>query len=446
MSQYQDMYRGKNILAPMVRIGTLPMRLLALENGADLVYTEELIDWKLLRSLRRENPALGTIDFVDRTDGTVIFRTCERERGRVILQIGTCDPERAFQVARLIENDVAGIDINMGCPKEFSLKGGMGAALLSTPQKAKDILTKLVNGIRRPITCKIRVFQDEEKTLELCKEFESCGIAAITVHGRTKDERQQHPNRNDLLKKISRALTIPVIANGGSREIEKFEDIAKFRKATGCSSIMLARAAEWNASVFRKDGKLPLDFMIKSYLKLAIDYDNSPSNTKYCIQNMLRELQESELGKKFLETQTLSQMSELWGLSEYYKERSEKLSDSGLIGRRDVVPEGYKKPCLDSDVIEMECAFIRNLYPSDPDLPKTKLLTWAKAKGHKNPSYRTEQVDKLFKAVVSINNKKYSSTFWEKSKRRAEQGAAIVCLCDNGVFDKTLLRENGVLR
>ncbi|CAB0009785.1 unnamed protein product [Nesidiocoris tenuis] len=411
MSKYSEMYSGKLILAPMVRIGTLPMRLLALENGADLVYTEELIDWKLLRSFRRENPALGTVDFVDRSDGTVIFRTCEKERGRVILQIGTSNPDRAFQVARLIENDVAGIDINMGCPKEFSVKGGMGVALLSKVDNAKAILKKLVSSIRRPITCKIRVFQDEEKTLQLCKDFESCGIAAIAVHGRTKDERPQHSNRNDLLKKISQLLTIPVIANGGSREIETYDDILKFRKATGCSSVMVARSAEWNASVFRKRGKLPLDTMIRSYLKLAIDYDNSPSNTKYCIQNMLRELQESELGKKFLETQTLGQMSELWDLGDYYREVSAKLDKSGLIGRRDVVPIGYKKPCLD-DTVEMECAFIRSLYMSDPDLPKTKLLNWASSKGYKKPVYQTVQIDKLFKAVVLLNEKKYTSSFW----------------------------------
>ena len=52
------------------------------------------------------------------------------------------------------ENDVAGIDINMGCPKEFSIKGGMGAALLQQPEKVRDILTTLVKGVKIPVTCK----------------------------------------------------------------------------------------------------------------------------------------------------------------------------------------------------------------------------------------------------------------------------------------------------
>lgn len=71
---------------------------------------------------------------------------------------------------------------------------------------------------------------------------------------------------------------------------------------------MLARAAEWNCSIFSKDGLLPMEDVIKSYLKYAVDCDNPPSNTKYCIQNILREQQESALGKKFLSSQTLEQI------------------------------------------------------------------------------------------------------------------------------------------
>jgi tRNA-dihydrouridine synthase 2 len=55
------------------------------------------------------------------------------------------------------EGDVAGIDVNMGCPKEFSLKGGMGAALLTQPEKVRELLTTLVEGVSKPVTCKIRI-------------------------------------------------------------------------------------------------------------------------------------------------------------------------------------------------------------------------------------------------------------------------------------------------
>ena len=78
-------YRGKMILAPMVKVGTLPMRLLALEYGADIVYTEEIIDMRLLASERVENKLLGTIDYIDRRDNTLVFRTCPKEKDRLVL-------------------------------------------------------------------------------------------------------------------------------------------------------------------------------------------------------------------------------------------------------------------------------------------------------------------------------------------------------------------------
>lgn len=71
---------------------------------------------------------------------------------------------------------------------------------------------------------------------------------------------------------------------------------------------MLARAAEWNCSIFKKSGKLPIETVIREYLKYAIDYDNTPANSKYCIQNILKELQETPLGKKFLESHTMEQI------------------------------------------------------------------------------------------------------------------------------------------
>lgn len=251
---------------------------------------------------------LGTIDYIDKTDGTIIFRTCDREKKSVVLQLGTSDADRALKVAKMVEKDVAGIDVNMGCPKKFSILGGMGAALLSQPQKATEILTALVSGLDIPVTCKIRIFTSVDATKELCEKLVATGISAIAIHGRTKDERTQHSNHSDIVKSVAEGLKIPVIANGGSKEIEKHKDIEKFRIETGCSSVMIARAAEWNCSIFRKEGLLPIDDVIKDYLKYCIDYDNSPSNTKYCVQNILRELQETPRGKAFLEAQTLEQI------------------------------------------------------------------------------------------------------------------------------------------
>ena len=179
-------YKNKMILAPMVKVGTLPMRLLALEYGADIVYTEEIIDKRILASDRMENVALGTIDYIDKRDNSLVFRTCEKEKDKLVIQIGTSDPARAAAVGRKVERDVSGLDVNMGCPKSFSLKGGMGAALLSHPEKVRNILTKLVESLTIPVTAKIRLLPDIQDTLHLVEVIQDTGVAALAVHGRTK--------------------------------------------------------------------------------------------------------------------------------------------------------------------------------------------------------------------------------------------------------------------
>lgn len=154
-----------------------------------------------MKCKRKVNRVLNTVDFVDPVDNSVVFRTCDREKGKVILQIGSADADRALETAQLVESDVAGIDINMGCPKEFSVKGGMGVALAANIENAKAILTKLVTSLSIPVTCKIRIRRTAEETIAHVKELASTGISAIAIHGRTRDERPQHrphPGKNLL--------------------------------------------------------------------------------------------------------------------------------------------------------------------------------------------------------------------------------------------------------
>ena len=143
-----------------------------------------------------------TVLYIYRTDDTLVLRISPEERGHLVLQIGTCDAKRAAKVAKIVENDVDGIDINMGCPKSFSLKGGMGAALLTQPDKITDILTTLVATVKIPVTCKIRIFNDLTKTLELIKVIEKTGVTALAVHGRTKEERPNNEVHTDVIKEV----------------------------------------------------------------------------------------------------------------------------------------------------------------------------------------------------------------------------------------------------
>ncbi|XP_030382197.1 tRNA-dihydrouridine(20) synthase [NAD(P)+]-like [Scaptodrosophila lebanonensis] len=446
-------YRNKLILAPMVRVGTLPMRLLALEMGADIVYTEELIDLKLIKSIRRVNPALGTVDFVDPSDGTIVFRTCALEKSQLVLQMGTSDAARALAVGKLVQQDIAGLDINMGCPKEFSIKGGMGAALLSQPEKAAHILRNLCTNLDIPVTCKIRILPQVEDTIQLVRQLAATGIAAIGIHARTQAERPQHQPHPDVLRAVADAVDIPIIANGGSRDMHAYEDLYKFQRECGADSVMVARAAQINVSIFRKEGSLPMDEIIYKYLRLCVDYDNAAHNTKYCVQNILKELQESPRGKQFLQCQTLQQMCELWQLGDYCKRKQRELKAKGNLGRHDVVPGSNlaKRARLEGNedayagVMQRNVAFLRSTYASDNELPKTVLYVHAGREGNETPTYETQRCDKLFRAICSYDGQRYSSSFWEKNKKQAEQGAALVALLELGIVQETILCENGSL-
>lgn len=454
LARNPDKYRDKVILAPMVRIGTLPSRILALDYGADLVYSEEIIDFKLLRCTRHINNVLGTIDFIS-DDQVVVFRTCEREKEKVILQLGTSDPGRALQAAKIVEHDVSGIDINMGCPKDFSLKGGMGAALLTQPQKVKDILTTLVCNLSIPVTCKIRILPNIEDTLSLIKLIESTGVSAIAVHARTKEERPRHANRNEVIRKIKEVIkTIPIIANGGSGEINSYEDIAKFREKTSADSVMLARASEANPSIFRREGMLDLDTVITEFLKYSIIFDNHVQNAKYCIQHMLQSLQATEKGQRLLASYEMIDIISIWELNTFYQDILDKRktlpsSASGYSLKDERCFKKFKyndddnfldNPVTDKKedskenkkfegekVIESCIVFKRQIFET-PNLPKNILHNYLKTKFPNDKAlYETISVDKKFVCSLRIGSGlTFRSTFLSKNKKSAEQATALL--------------------
>ncbi|XP_039359891.1 tRNA-dihydrouridine(20) synthase [NAD(P)+]-like isoform X1 [Mauremys reevesii] len=419
-------FRSKKILAPMVRVGTLPMRLLALDFGADIVYCEELIDIKMVQCKRVVNEVLETVDFVAPNE-RVVFRTCVRERDCVVFQMGSADAERALAVAKLVENDVAGIDVNMGCPKEYSTKGGMGAALLSDPDKIECILSTLVKGICKPVTCKIRILPSLEDTISLVKRIEKTGVAAIAVHGRKKEERPQHPVHCEVIKAISEAVSVPVIANGGSHDfIKEYTDIEAFQQAAGASSVMIARAAMWNPSIFRREGLCPLKEVMQEYIKYAVRYDNHYTNTKYCLCQMLREQLETTEGKKLHAAQSTQEICEVFEMGSFYEETTAILEAKASLKAK---TQDKDEQMEDTDVIKMAVRFDKREYP--PQItPKMYLLEWCRKAKHPQPVYETVQrpLDKLFCSVVTVAEQKYRSTLWDKSKKLAEQAAAIVCL------------------
>ncbi|XP_071973882.1 tRNA-dihydrouridine(20) synthase [NAD(P)+]-like isoform X3 [Engystomops pustulosus] len=344
--------------------------------------------------------------------------------------MGTADPERALAVAKFIENDVAAIDVNMGCPKEYSTKGGMGAALLSSPEKIEKILKTLVNGTSKPVTCKIRILPTLEDTISLVRIIERTGVAAIAVHGRKKEERPQHPVHCDFIKAISEAVSIPVIANGGSQElIREYTDIEAFRSITATSSVMVARAAMWNPSIFRKDGFLPLEDVMRDYIKHAVRYNNHYTNTKYCLCQMMRDQLESPLGRKLHATQSTLDICDVFEMTSFYEScQLSQEARKGFLNINETI-EAENDNTENYDTVQLPVKFEKKDYLPQVT-PKMFLLEWCRKEKLPQPVYYTVQrsLDKFFHSVVTVDEKKFCSTLWDKSKKLAEQAAAIVCL------------------
>ena len=124
----------------------------------------------------------GTIDFIDnRKANTVVFRTCDVEKKVMVFQIGAPEAGIALKAAQVVEKDVGAIDINMGCPKHFSTCGGMGAALLSKPEIAADIIGTLRRNLSIPVFAKIRLLPDESihNAVELIRRMEKNGVSCV---------------------------------------------------------------------------------------------------------------------------------------------------------------------------------------------------------------------------------------------------------------------------
>ena len=301
-------YRGKVVLAPMVRSGECPSRLLALKYGADLVWGPETIDRALIGTTRHENPVTKTVDFTRlSSNGTrnpslnpeqresVIYRLHPGLEGKkLIYQIGTSNPETAVQAAKLVASDVAGIDVNAGCPKPFSTSGGMGAALLKTPEKLCAILRALVKEVGEPneigISVKIRILDTPDQTEELVTQLCDTGITGLTVHCRTVPMRPREAAIRDQLRMIASVCRDKGVACLMNGDVTSREEAVSLIAEYGCDGAMIATAAETNPSVFRPEsegGKAGWEEVVRQYIDLTLQVENRWGNTKYLLGQMI---------------------------------------------------------------------------------------------------------------------------------------------------------------
>ena len=255
-------------LAPMVRLGTLPLRLLSLERGAALVYSEELVDAKVATSTRSVDARLGTTDWRGPA-GQIVFRTCEAERGRLVVQLGTADPEGALAAARQLfdpadptRDGIVQVDVNMGCPtlrwcpKECSSAGGSGAALFADRERAERVVAALRAFLPAGVllSCKIRLcVEGPEATLERCRGLIAAGAAALAIHARCATDRPNDAARWAELAPVIAGLAgqARLTVNGDALDSASAEEL---RRASGCASVLVARGALLSPSPFVPPG------------------------------------------------------------------------------------------------------------------------------------------------------------------------------------------------
>ena len=436
------------ILAPMVRISKLPMRLLALDYGADFVFTEEIIDRRLMSCSVTRNEALSCFDFRE-PDHTLVLRIHDREKDKLLVQIGTASSENALKAAKIVENYCFGVDINMGCPKSFSTTGGMGAALLKKPQIVEQILTTLVKNCSVKITCKIRLIPNLEDGLQFMRMIESCGVNAVTVHGRFQSERPKDQVHLDLIKLYAAEVKIPVIANGlaGTREsLGEFLTLEKVKNETGCDSLMVARNAMWNCSVFKIIRKLKnlqsehfsvstvdeKTQVAKKLLKYCVTFDFPVQYFKYAVQNSIGD---HPIVDKVRNTTLMSEVCAQFDLEEFYRSELLKISltmESPLQKKPKLEPNGIED---DRNVIMFSYPFEYNKYRKVITVPpKTLLSEFFNKPLFKNcevkPRFETTPFqDSRWKCVCYLSERRaFLSTYCERNKKHAEQVCYIKAL------------------
>ncbi|RVD92066.1 trna-dihydrouridine synthase [Tubulinosema ratisbonensis] len=249
------------ILAPMVNYSDLAYRILARKYGADICYTEMVNTEVFLRN--KCNPEKNQFFYYAEEDRPLVIQICGNK------------PQRMLEVALILQSYCDAIDINFGYPQNIAKRGNYGAFLENDWGLIKEIVKLLSSKLRVPLFCKIRIFEDKEKTLKYAKLFEENGCKLLVVHGRTKEQRGVNTGMADwnVIKEIKSVLNIPVISNGN---ILYHSDIQKCLDYTNCDGVMVAETHIYDPSIFTNQ-KIECFTIFKEYISLLKKYQNDMS-------------------------------------------------------------------------------------------------------------------------------------------------------------------------
>ncbi|SYZ73901.1 tRNA-dihydrouridine synthase B [Candidatus Zixiibacteriota bacterium] len=232
---------GTLFLAPLAGISNRPFRLLARKYGADFCYTEMISSDAIIQNQRR---TIGMVDIRD-------------DEHPVGVQLFGSSPEnlaRAAKMAVALGADL--LDINLGCPVKKVVKKNGGAALMKDFALTAEIMTAAAESVPVPVTIKMRTgwAADEDTYLEIARTAQASGIAAITLHPRSRSAGLSGKSDWSKIAALKKEVTIPVIGNG---DIRSPQDARAMLDQTGCDAIMIGRAAMANPYIFMQ---------IKTYL------------------------------------------------------------------------------------------------------------------------------------------------------------------------------------
>lgn len=257
------------ILGPMAGVTDLPFRMLCKEQGCGMMYTE-MISAKAVLYNNKNTNALMEI---------------HEDEHPIAVQLFGSDADIMADIARKVaEGPCDIIDVNMGCPVPKVVNCGEGSALMKAPDKAEEILSKMVAAVDVPVTVKIRKGFDDAhvNAVEFAKRAENAGAAAVAIHGRTREQYYGGKADWDIIKQVKEAVKIPVIGNGDVTSPETAKEMFEY---TGCDAVMIGRAARGNPWIFTqidrylrtgekidKPGAGDVKSMILRHAKLQIQY------------------------------------------------------------------------------------------------------------------------------------------------------------------------------